>query len=193
LVQRQAGSAAAAAAALLGPQHWQQQHRALSQQASNSDGSAAEPAAQAADKHRHSLSDTALPSSGSPESNTLHKQHSTEAAPDPAHQSAASSALINNEASQPLAQAASGRLPLNSSNLSSSSGGASSNGLAQASYERLARLSSAINRLTGYESIDKLKGSVGSANQQLQDVKGALAAAKAEYDECLARQTQLHR
>jgi hypothetical protein len=65
--------------------------------------------------------------------------------------------------------------------------------LVQAGYERLARLTTAVNRLTGYEAIDKLKGSVGAANQQLQQVKGALAAAKAEYDECLARQTQLHR
>jgi hypothetical protein len=65
--------------------------------------------------------------------------------------------------------------------------------LVQASYERLARLTRAINRLTGYEAIDQLKGSVGSADTQLQQVKGALAAAKAEYDECLARQTQLHR
>lgn len=63
----------------------------------------------------------------------------------------------------------------------------------QSGYERLARLTQNINRLTGYEAIDKLKGSVGSANQQLQEVKGALAAAKAEYEECLARQSQLHR
>jgi hypothetical protein len=119
----------------------------------------------------------------------LHNNRSTAAAPDPAHQSAASSSVSSHGASHSLAKAAAAGTASNGNSPSSSS----SSSLAQASYERLARLSSAVNRLTGYESIDKLKGSVGSANQQLQDVKGALAAAKAEYDECLARQTQLHR
>uniref|UniRef100_A0A383W3X2 Sensitive to high expression protein 9, mitochondrial n=1 Tax=Tetradesmus obliquus TaxID=3088 RepID=A0A383W3X2_TETOB len=164
-------SATAAAAATVGLQHWQQQHRALAHQA----GSSGEPSA------------------AGPTANSLHTQRFAAAA-DHAVGLPAGSAASHTEASQSLAKAAAaGASSTGSLSIPNSSSSSSSSSLVQSGYERLARLTQNINRLTGYEAIDKLKGSVGSANQQLQEVKGALAAAKAEYEECLARQSQLHR
>eukprot|EP00775_Hariotina_reticulata_P001768 gene1768-2107_t len=57
----------------------------------------------------------------------------------------------------------------------------------------VAEISGAINRLTGYESIEQLKSTVVEADRQLQENKKSLQAAKEEYDIQLSRQTQLHR
>eukprot|EP00878_Enallax_costatus_P021983 GHUV01023304.1.p1 GENE.GHUV01023304.1~~GHUV01023304.1.p1 ORF type:complete len:227 (+),score=52.64 GHUV01023304.1:368-1048(+) len=61
------------------------------------------------------------------------------------------------------------------------------------SAEMLTEISSKLNKLTGYESIDRLKGSVVEADKQLQQCKQQLRAAKLEYEQQLAKQSQLHR
>lgn len=61
------------------------------------------------------------------------------------------------------------------------------------SAEVLANISSTVNQLTGYESIDRIKSSVVEADRHLQRCKQQLQAAKVEYEQQLAKQTQLHR
>jgi hypothetical protein len=54
-------------------------------------------------------------------------------------------------------------------------------------------VSSTLNRLTGYEGIDRLKAHVASVDEALTTCKRQLQAAKLEYDKQLEQQTQLHR
>lgn len=81
----------------------------------------------------------------------------------------------------------------NSTAQESKSSTSNSGGIQLISPGLLAEVSAAINRLTGYEAIDSIKGGVGAADQQLQDVKRALHVSKANYDAQLAKQGQLHR
>lgn len=75
----------------------------------------------------------------------------------------------------------------------SAAAGADSAGRSYVPAEVLTEISSTLNRLTGYESIDMLKGSVVTADKQLQHCKRQLQLAKLEYEQQLAKQTQLHR
>jgi hypothetical protein len=61
------------------------------------------------------------------------------------------------------------------------------------SQELVTDVSSTINRLTGYEGIDRLKARVATVDEALTDCKKQLQAAKLAYDQQLAHQTQLHR
>jgi hypothetical protein len=61
------------------------------------------------------------------------------------------------------------------------------------SQELVTDVSSTINRLTGYEGIDRLKARVATVDEALTDCKRELQAAKLLYDQYLSKQTQLHR
>lgn len=61
------------------------------------------------------------------------------------------------------------------------------------SQELVTDVSSTINRLTGYEGIDRLKARVATVDEALTDCKKQLQAAKLAYDQQLSRQGQLHR
>lgn len=61
------------------------------------------------------------------------------------------------------------------------------------SQELVTDVSSTINRLTGYEGIDRLKARVATVDEALTDCKKQLQAAKLAYDQQLGHQTQLHR
>lgn len=61
------------------------------------------------------------------------------------------------------------------------------------SQELVTDVSSTINRLTGYENIDRLKARVATVDEALTDCKKQLQAAKLTYDQQLDQQTQLHR
>lgn len=61
------------------------------------------------------------------------------------------------------------------------------------SQELVTDVSSTINRLTGYEGIDRLKARVATVDEALTDCKKQLQAAKLDYDQQLSRQGQLHR
>ncbi len=59
--------------------------------------------------------------------------------------------------------------------------------------EIVRKISGTLNRLTGYEDIDALKGAVASADEALASMKRQVNAAKADYDQELGEQGQLHR
>lgn len=79
--------------------------------------------------------------------------------------------------------------------LTTAAGAARAEGPARSyvSAEVLTDMSRKFNQLTGYESIDHLKGRVVEADKQLQQCKQQLRAAKIEYEQQLAKQNQLHR
>jgi hypothetical protein len=61
------------------------------------------------------------------------------------------------------------------------------------SQDLVTDVSSTINRLTGYEGIDRLKARVATVDEALTDCKKQLQAAKLAYDQQLSHQAQLHR
>lgn len=81
----------------------------------------------------------------------------------------------------------------NSNNASSSIANTASVLQKYISQELVTDVSSTINRLTGYEAIDLLKANVSKVDEALTACKKALQAAKLEYDQQLAQQSQLHR